>query len=195
MTFADAVLLAQEHEEETGNILIPAWYDILWSAVVAAIIFFLFWKRVLPRLREMEATRRAGIEDKLEQAERQRVEAEELLAAYKQQLAEARTEAAQLREQARAEGQQILEEMRSRAQAEADRIVAHAHEQIEADRLQATVALRNEVGRLALDLADRIVGESLEDEARQRRVVERFLSELEQGEAAASSAQAEGRLL
>jgi F-type H+-transporting ATPase subunit b len=69
--------------------------------------------------------------------------------------------------------------MREQAQAEAARIVEHAHSQIEADRQQAVTSLRAEVGSLATDLATRIVGESLEDQARQSRVVDRFLADLE----------------
>ena len=65
--------------------------------------------------------------------------------------------------------------MRAEGQRIKDDIVTSGHTQIEADRNQAQNALRQDVGRLAVDLASRIVGESLEDEARQRRVVDRFL--------------------
>ena len=71
--------------------------------------------------------------------------------------------------------------MREQAQAEAARIVEHAHTQIEADRQAAVTSLRHEVGSMATELASRIVGESLEDQARQSRVVERFLDELDAG--------------
>lgn len=77
--------------------------------------------------------------------------------------------------------------MREEAQAEARRIVENAHQQVEADRQQAIQSLRTEVGTLATDLAGRIVGESLADDARQRRVVDRFLQELENGERAADA--------
>ncbi len=70
--------------------------------------------------------------------------------------------------------------MREEAQAEARRLVEAAHAQIDADRQQALQSLKTEVGGLAVDLASRVVGESLTDEARQRRVVERFLEELDQ---------------
>jgi F-type H+-transporting ATPase subunit b len=69
--------------------------------------------------------------------------------------------------------------MRQQAQTEAARIVEHAHTQIEAERQQAVTSLRAEVGTLATSLAGRIVGEALDDEARQSRVVERFLADLE----------------
>src|SRR6266581_2551569 len=68
---------------------------------------------------------------------------------------------------------------REQAQAEARRITESAQAQIEAERQQALTALRTEVGTLATELASRIVGESLTDEARQSRMVDRFLDELE----------------
>ena len=66
------------------------------------------------------------------------------------------------------------------AQAEARRITESAQQQIQSERQQALIALRSEVGTLATDLASRVVGESLTDEARQSRVVDRFLDDLEQ---------------
>ena len=64
--------------------------------------------------------------------------------------------------------------------AERQRIIDSANAQIEADRQQALTALRAEVGSLAVELASRIVGESLADEARQSRMVDRFLAELDE---------------
>ncbi|HWS57852.1 MAG TPA: F0F1 ATP synthase subunit B, partial [Actinotalea sp.] len=83
------------------------------------------------------------------------------------------------REEARVEGGTILVELREKASADAARILESAQRQIEAERQQASVALRAEVGALATELASRIVGESLADEARRSRVVDRFLDELE----------------
>ena len=102
-------------------------------------------------------------------------------AQYEAQLKEARTEATQIREDARVQGSQIVAEMRGQAQAEATRITEAAHRQIEADRSQAAASLRGEVGRLSTDLASKIVGESLHDETRQKGIVDRFLAELESG--------------
>ena len=70
---------------------------------------------------------------------------------------------------------------REQAKAEARRITEAAQAQIEAERQQALISLRTEVGTLATELASRIVGESLTDEARQRRMVDRFLDELALG--------------
>src|SRR5437016_7129705 len=128
----------------------------------------------------MLAGRTEQIEGGLARSEEAQTEAKQLLDQYREQLAEARHEAARLREEAREQGAQIIAEMREQAQAEGRRLVEAAHAQIEADRQQAIQSLKTEVGGLAVDLASRVVGESLTDEARQRRIVERFLDELDQ---------------
>jgi F-type H+-transporting ATPase subunit b len=78
--------------------------------------------------------------------------------------------------------------MREEAQAEARRITEAARAQIESDRQQAFASLRAEIGTLSVQLASKIVGESLDDEARQSRVVDRFLADLETSQNATSGA-------
>jgi F-type H+-transporting ATPase subunit b len=178
-----AVLVAAEEEEHSEpvegiSLLLPAIYDIVWSLVVLAIIAFAFYRYVLPKFRAVLDQRTATIEGGIAKAQSAQAEADAALERNQQELAAARAEAARIREEARAEGATILEEYRARASAEAQRIVEAAHRQIDAERQQASVALRAEVGTLATELASRIVGESLQDEARQSRVVDRFLDEL-----------------
>lgn len=171
------VLLAAE--EATQNPFLPATYDILWATVCLVIIGVFFYRKLLPKVNTMLDERAAKIEGGIERAEQLQAEAAAALADHKSQLAGAFQEAAQIRDQAQHEGGQILAEARARAQDEADRIVAAAVQQIEIERQHAVVALRGEVGTLAVELASRIVGESLADEARRSRVVDRFLDDLE----------------
>jgi len=176
-----AVLTAAETTGEPNGLalLIPEPYDILWSSVVLAVIAFAFYKFVLPKFQAVLDERTTLIQGGIAKAESAQAEAAIALAAYHQQLQDARTEAARIREDARSEGSQILAEHRAKANKEAARLVETAHKQIEAERQQASVSLRADVGALATQLASKIVGESLEDSARQSRVVDRFLDELE----------------
>ena len=175
------VLAAEVSEEATQNPFLPASYDILWSTVCIAIIGLFVYKKLIPSLTRVLDERTARIEGGIERAERVQAEADAALAEHKRELDEARHEAARIREGAQEEGQQIVSESRGRAQAEANRIVANAQRQIEAERQQAVVSLRAEVGSLATELAARIVGEALLDDARRSRVVDRFLDDLESG--------------
>jgi F-type H+-transporting ATPase subunit b len=162
------------------NPLVPTWTELIIGLIAFLIVFGFLGRLLLPRAQKMLAERTNQIEGGLERAEETQAEAQRVLEQYRQQLAEARHEAARLREEAREQGAQIIAEMREEAQAEARRLTEAANAQIAAERQQALVSLRAEVGNLATDLAGRIVGESLTDEARQSRVVDRFLDDLDQ---------------
>ena len=174
-----AMSVVAQTEEAAPNPLLPETYDIVWSLVCVVIIGIAMMRYVLPRFQSVLDERTEKIEGGLALAESAQAEAQAALAEYHQQLADARTEAARIRDEARTEGAAILAESRTRATAEAARIVEAAQRQIDAERQQASISLRAEVGALATDLASKIVGESLEDTARQSRVVDRFLAELE----------------
>ncbi|MEV6139999.1 F0F1 ATP synthase subunit B [Nocardia sp. NPDC051990] len=167
-------------EGEDINPLLPETYDIVWSVVCIAIIGVIFYKYVIPRLIKVLDERTDKIEGGLQRAEAAQEEAQLTLQQYQQQLADARLEAARIREDARAQGQQILAQMRAEAQAESDRIVAAGQSQLEAQRQQILTELRAEVGRTAVDLAEKIIGQSVSDEAKQAASIDQFLSELDQ---------------
>ncbi len=160
--------------------LVPTLTELIIGTICFVLVFGILGKLLMPRIQRTLAERTELIEGGLARAEQEQVEAGQVLERYKQQLAEARHEAARMREEAREQGAQIIVEMREQAQAGARRITESAQAQIQAERQQALTALRAEVGALATELASRIVGESLEETARQGRMVDRFLEELEQ---------------
>jgi F-type H+-transporting ATPase subunit b len=170
--------------DTTGDRLpiLPLWGELVFGVVAFAILYWVVAKRVVPRLEEVYAERTAAIEGGMQQAEQAQAEAQAALEQYQAQLHEARAEANRIREEAREQGASIVAELRAQAQTEAARITESAKKQIEAERQQAIVQLRSEVGTLSTDLASRIVGESLHDETRQKGIVDRFLAELEAGE-------------
>ena len=161
------------------NPLLPSWPEFIIGTILFVLVFGVMAKLLLPRIQQTLAERTELIEGGLARSEEAQSEAKQLLDQYREQLAEARHEASRLREEAREQGAQIIAEMREQAQAEARRVTEAAQAQIEAERQQALISLRAEVGTLATELASRIVGESLADQARQSRMVDRFLSELE----------------
>jgi F-type H+-transporting ATPase subunit b len=182
--------------EEQKMPLIPHIPELIFGIIMFGILYFVVKSKVVPNLEKAYAERTAAIEGGMQQAEEAQQQAQAALEQYQAQLAEARVEASRIREEAREQGAAIVAEMRGQAQTEAARITESAQKQIEAERQQAIVSLRSEVGRLSTDLASRIVGESLQDEVRQKGLVDRFLAELEAGEirpekvgAAAPSAQ------
>jgi F-type H+-transporting ATPase subunit b len=157
----------------------PATAEIIAGSVAFLLLFLVMRSKVVPMFEKAYAERTAAIEGGIAKAEVAQAEAKVALEEYTKQLATAQDQASTLREEARAAGAAIIEEMRAKAQEEAARITASAHASIEAERAQAVISLRNEVGALAVELASKIVGEALDDQARQSRVVDRFLDDLE----------------
>lgn len=179
----DAAALAAAPADKFGwnpSLLIPAVYDIVWSLVVLVVLLFFFAKFVLPQLNKILDERSAKIEGGIEQAQAVQAEADARKHEYEQLLAEARTEAAEIREKARADGEAIKAEKKQETQNELDRMTKSAKDQIEAERQQAILSLRKEVGSLAIDLASGVVGENLADDQRSSAYVDRFLRDLNQ---------------
>ncbi|MEY3094348.1 MAG: F0F1 ATP synthase subunit B [Actinobacteria bacterium] len=164
---------------EELNPLIPHTAEIIVGFIAFSLLYIVLRRSVVPMFEKAFAARTDAIQGGMERAERAQRDAEVALQKYTSQLAEARGEAQTIREEARVQGAAIIEEMRAKAQEEAARITASAQAAIEAERQQAITSLRNEVGTLATELASKIVGESLEDQVRQSRIVDRFLEDLE----------------
>jgi F-type H+-transporting ATPase subunit b len=161
-----------------SNFLVPNATFIV-ELIAFAIIVFILGRYVIPRIDAALTKRQEQIRKEFADAKKAQEDAEAAEHEYKSQLVEARHEAARIREEAREQGVAIIAEMRQTAQAESDRIISHAHSQLEAERQQVINQLRTEVGSIATTLASTIVGESLEDDERRSRTVERFISELE----------------
>ncbi len=172
--------LAQEVTSETPNPLIPKTPELIVGLVAFALLYLLLRRTVFPVFEKAYAERTEAIEGGIARAEKAQAEADAALAQYKAQLADAREEAGRIRTDAQSQRAAIVDEARNEARAEATRITEAATVQIESERRQAMVELRRNVGGLAVELAGRIVGESLEDDARQRGTVDRYLAELEQ---------------
>ncbi|MDR0436321.1 MAG: F0F1 ATP synthase subunit B [Propionibacteriaceae bacterium] len=153
-------------------------WEIIIGVIVAAGVWFAFAKFISPNFEKMYQERAAQIEGGIELAEKAQGEVEALRTQYKEQLASAGGEANAIRDAARIDAAAIVENARRQADAEAARIVEQARTQIEAERAATSAELRGEVGSLATQLASKIVGEALEDDARARRTVDQFLGQL-----------------
>lgn len=164
---------------ETLNPLVPHTAELVVGFIAFSLLFLVLRKAVVPKFEKAFSDRTNAIQGGIERAEKAQLDAQRALNQYNEQLSSAREEAQTLREEARIQGAAIVEELRAKAQEEASRITAAAHASIETERQQAITSLRNEVGSLAVELASKIVGEALEDQARQSRIVDRFLDDLE----------------
>ncbi len=170
-------ILAAEEANTRSNPLIPHTNELIWGFVSFVLLFALLAKFVFPTISRTLQERSENIEGKLQAAERQRQEAQALLQQYQAKLEQANTQAQQLLEQARSNADRLEVELRGKAEDQARRIVERAQESIHAERDRVLQQLRTEVGTLAIDLASRVVGDSLNDE-RQLRLIDQYISEL-----------------
>jgi F-type H+-transporting ATPase subunit b len=169
--------LAEGHEQI--NPIVPVVEEIIIGAIAFGVLCFVLMKFVFPRMEQMYQARVEAIEGGIRRAEERQAEANALYEQYQQQLNELRTEASRIRQEAAAEAEALRQEILAKAREEADRIIAAGREQLAAERQALIRELRGTVGTLAVELAGRIVGEALEDEARRRGTVDRFLAELD----------------
>lgn len=164
-----------------GNIspLLPLPYDMVWSAICFVVIALIFWKFVIPKFTQVLDERSESIEGSIARAEAAQDEAKAALEKYNAQLAEARTEASQIREQARTQGKQIVEDAKVRATEEHDRIIAVGEKQLEAERERVVAELRKDMGHNSIALAERLLGDQLEDSVKRSGTIDRFLGDLD----------------
>ena len=174
-------MLVPMSEETVGGIsvVLPPLYEIFWSALILLIILLVVGRYALPRIYSMIDERREAIQEGLEAAEKARADSAVASREKDELLRDAQAEAHQIREDARAQAQQIIAQARTEALAEAQRVQDAAQRQILAERQAAQISLRSDVGLLASELAERLVGEHLENTDLTARVVDRFLDELE----------------
>jgi F-type H+-transporting ATPase subunit b len=164
---------------EELNPLVPHLSEVIVGTIAFALLFWLLARTVFPQFEKVYAERTDKIEGGLQRAEEAQEQAVALKRQYEEQLSGLRAEAARIRDDARAEGNRIRAELREQAEQEAARIRQRGEEQLAAQREQTVRQLRGEIGGLSVQLAERIIGTSLEDDDRRRGTVDAFLSELD----------------
>jgi F-type H+-transporting ATPase subunit b len=162
-----------------GDIFLLPNATFFVELLIFLLVLGVVWRYIVPPVKKAMNERQALIRRQIEESEKARKRLEEAEERYQQALNEARTEAAKIRETARADAQSIKEELREQADQEVSRIRERAEEQLATQREQVVRELRSELGELAVTLAGRIVGESLDDDSRRAATVDRFLDELD----------------
>jgi F-type H+-transporting ATPase subunit b len=175
----EPVATSGEVAEESGGagLLLPAPEELIAGLIAFAIIFFVVWKYALPTLKATLQARQDAIRGELEAAERAKDEAASLLEDYRAQIAGAKDEAAQIVADAREAGEAVKADIITRAEAEAEAIKVRGAEEVASDRARAAGELKRQVAELSIDVAERVVGSTI-DEDRQRELVDRYIDEL-----------------
>ena len=174
-----------------SNFLVPNGTFFV-ELLAFVLILIILARYIIPPINAAMTARQDAIRQEFAEADTAKRNAQKAESDFKSQIADARKEAARIREEASEQGKQIIEEAKQQATVEQQRIKEQAQAQIAAERQQALASLRAEVGTLATSLAGRIVGESLEDDERSNRVVDRFLVDLEAMQSSEAAGKAAG---
>lgn len=181
MIIAQTLLIAAEENGESSGgleILLPPVNELVAGIIAFAVVFFFVWRYAAPAINRMLEQRQEAISGQLDEAEKAKAEAESLLADYKGQLAEARAEGNKIIEEARESAEQMKADIIAKAEADAEQIRARAREEAEGEKARALADARSQVGDISIDLAGKIVGESLDQESHQA-LIDRYLADLE----------------
>ncbi|MDQ3958360.1 MAG: F0F1 ATP synthase subunit B [Actinomycetota bacterium] len=175
------LLFAQEHggedEPEGIDLVLPAAEELLWGFIVFGIVAFVLNRVLFPKIRQGIEAREQQIESDLEAAETSKADAQRQLDEYKAQLADARSEANRIIEEARGQAEQVRKDIQARAEKEAEAIVARAQETIQAERTRTVQELQGTIAAISIDLAEKVVGRSLDDQT-QREFVDAYIREV-----------------
>jgi F-type H+-transporting ATPase subunit b len=176
-------LLAQAEAEvkvSDKKDLYPHANELIFGAVAFAIIYVLMAKFVIPRMNTLLEDRRQKIQGEMERAEATRVEADTLLADYRAQLASARDEGNRIIEEARKTADQLRADLQAKAEQESQGIVSRAQEEIRGERDRVFQELRSQVGEIAVQLAGKVVGQSL-DKSAHERLIDEYIDQVASG--------------
>lgn len=164
---------------EQQNVLLPPLFEIVIGLIAFGVVFIVLSKLALPKAKAALEERTQTIEGGIERAEKMQAEASKTLGEYREQLSQARQEAARIRTEAEGERTSLIATAKQEAQVVAAQVTQNANAQIDAEKGKAVSQLRREVGEMALHLASKVVGASLQDDARAKAVIDQFISELE----------------
>jgi F-type H+-transporting ATPase subunit b len=170
---------AAENENDAAD-LYPHWHELLVGFLAFAILFFFMWKWVLPRVNTLLEERREKIQGEMERAEQAHRDADAELARYREQLANAREEANRIIEEARQTASQLQVDLQARAEQESQAIVARAQDEIRAERDRVFQELRAQVADIAVGLAGKVVGQSLDASAHER-LIDEYIDQVQHG--------------
>ena len=179
------------HAEEAPNPILPETVELIVGAICFIIVFTVIAKFAFPRMKEALKERTERIEGEMQKAEDTRGEADQILEQYRQQLANARDEANRIIEEARQTAEAMRKDLTEKAERDSQAIVARAQDEIKAERDRAFADLKAQVGELSVELAPRVVGESL-DRERQLRLVDQYIDDLTRSSSGSDGGGSEG---
>lgn len=151
---------------------------IFWEIVTFLLLLFLLYRYVYPPIKDQIRKRQSEIEEAIDEAEKTRAEARELLAEYRRQIEEARGEGRKILDESRKQGEAMRERVKAEAREEGDRIIQRTREEIERERESALREVRDEISGMIIQASSQVIDREL-DSNEHERLIEEALNNLE----------------
>jgi F-type H+-transporting ATPase subunit b len=177
---ATFLLIAQEEGGGgSGNFLVtPSVGLMIWTLLAFGISFYILKRIAFPRIQEALDKRRLAIEESIDNADRARREADQLLDEYRARLREAREQAEDIVVRARRASDALQDEAKSAARQQREELMEQTRRDIEAETRRALDEIRKEVAALTIVATEKVTRKSLDDDDH-RRLIEEALSEVD----------------
>ncbi len=153
--------------------------EFIAELVGFVVILFVLYRFVLPLITKLVNDRQVAVQKQVDEAEEATRNLEAAQARFETAVEQAKGEAARIRDDARADSTRIREELVAQAEQEVERIQQRGRDQLLAQRDQVVRGLRSEIGGASMQLAEKVVVESLGDDTARSATVESFLNEIE----------------
>jgi F-type H+-transporting ATPase subunit b len=157
----------------------PAIGTVFWTTLIFLMLLFLLWKFAWGPIMKAVQSREDMIRNALESAEKAREEMKVLQADNEIVLRKAREERDKILRDARMAYDRMMTEAKEKSQSESDALVRRAKDLIEREKITAITEVKREVARLAIEVASKVVGETLKSDAEQLKLIERYIREIE----------------
>jgi F-type H+-transporting ATPase subunit b len=174
---AQQLLLAAEEERTGLDLVLPEPAELIGGTLAFLVVAGLLGWKVWPKIRDAVQKREDTIQGQLEDAEKAKADAEQSKRNYESQIADAKGEANRIIEEARQSAEQVRKDLVAKAEAEAQGIVERAQDQIEQERQRTVQELQGSIADLSIQLAERVVGRSLDAPA-QRELVDSYIRDV-----------------
>lgn len=158
--------------------LTVSYGTMIWMSIAFLVVLFLLkkfaWGPILKAIQDRED----HIEESLQMATNVKKEMQELQSSNEKLLQDARDERDAMLKDARATKDEIINEAKTVASEEANKMINNAREAIENEKMAAIVTLKNEVGKLSLEIAEKVVRQQLSEDKKQNELVAKLLEEV-----------------
>jgi F-type H+-transporting ATPase subunit b len=160
------------------NPIKPGFGLLLWTTVIFGLFWLIVGKMAFKPIAEALKKRSNDIQDSLDEAKRAKEEMATMQAENEQLLAKAREERALILKEAKDVKNEIINEAKTKAREEAKKIVTSAKHEIESQKKAAITEVKNQVGMMALDIAEKVIRKELKENKDQQGFVEALVNEI-----------------